>query len=127
MHLSQILVERMPTVDLVRFANSGTEAVMMAVRVARAYTGRPLIAKAEGGYHGTWDDITVSVAPPLDQAGPVERPTPYLDSKGLNPKVRRDDRVDPVQRPRGRARDPRAARRPPRLRHRRAHAWAPAA
>jgi glutamate-1-semialdehyde 2,1-aminomutase len=87
MHLSQLLVERIPSVDLVRFANSGTEAVMMAIRVARAFTGRSLIAKAEGGYHGTWDDISVSVAPPLDQAGPVERPTPYLDSKGLNPKV----------------------------------------
>jgi glutamate-1-semialdehyde 2,1-aminomutase len=87
MRLSQLLVERMPSVDLVRFANSGTEAVMMAIRVARAFTGRPLIAKAEGGYHGTWDDITVSVAPPLDQAGPAERPTAYLDSKGLNPKV----------------------------------------
>jgi glutamate-1-semialdehyde 2,1-aminomutase len=84
MRLSQLLVERMPTVDRVRFANSGTEAVMMAIRVARAYTGRQLIAKAEGGYHGTWDDITVSVAPPLDKAGPAERPTPYLDSKGLN-------------------------------------------
>jgi glutamate-1-semialdehyde 2,1-aminomutase len=87
MRLSQIIVDRMPTVDLVRFANSGTEAVMMAVRVARAYTGRPLIAKAEGGYHGTWDDITVSVAPPPDQVGPIDRPVPYLDSKGLNPKV----------------------------------------
>jgi glutamate-1-semialdehyde 2,1-aminomutase len=84
MHLSQLLVERMPTVDRVRFANSGTEAVMMAIRVARAFTGKQLIAKAEGGYHGTWDDITVSVAPPIDQAGPAERPTPYLDSKGLN-------------------------------------------
>jgi glutamate-1-semialdehyde 2,1-aminomutase len=87
LRLSQILVERMPSVDLVRFANSGTEAVMMAIRVARAFTGRSLIAKAEGGYHGTWDDITVSVAPPLEQAGPAERPTPYLDSKGLSPKV----------------------------------------
>jgi glutamate-1-semialdehyde 2,1-aminomutase len=87
MRLAQLLVERMPSLDLIRFANSGTEAVMMAIRVARAFTGRPLIAKAEGGYHGTWDDITVSVAPPLDKAGPVERPTPYLDSKGLNPKV----------------------------------------
>ena len=87
MRLAHILVERMPTVDLVRFANSGTEAVMMAIRLARAYTGRTLIAKAEGGYHGTWDDITVSVAPPLAQAGPADRPTPYLDSKGVNPNV----------------------------------------
>jgi glutamate-1-semialdehyde 2,1-aminomutase len=84
MRLSRILVERMPSVDRVRFANSGTEAVMMAIRLARAFTGKQLIAKAEGGYHGTWDDITVSVAPPLDQAGSSERPRPYFDSPGLN-------------------------------------------
>jgi glutamate-1-semialdehyde 2,1-aminomutase len=86
LRLSQLLVERMQTVDRVRFANSGTEAVMMAIRLARAYTGRQLVGKAEGGYHGTWDDVTVSVAPPLEKAGPADRPTPYLDSKGLNAK-----------------------------------------
>jgi glutamate-1-semialdehyde 2,1-aminomutase len=86
MRLSQLIVERMPTVDLVRFTNSGTEAVLYAIRLARAFTGRQLIAKAEGGYHGTWDDVSVSVAPPLDDAGPAERPTPYLESKGLNAK-----------------------------------------
>jgi glutamate-1-semialdehyde 2,1-aminomutase len=86
MRLSQLIVERMPTVDLVRFTNSGTEAVLYAIRLARAFTGRQLIAKAEGGYHGTWDDVSVSVAPPLDEAGPAERPTPYLESKGLNAK-----------------------------------------
>ena len=48
---------------------------MMAIRVARAFTGRPFVAKAEGGYHGTWDDVQLSVSPPLDQAGAVERPT----------------------------------------------------
>ena len=41
---------------------------MMAVRVARAFTGRTLVAKAEGGYHGTWDDVQLSVSPPLDRA-----------------------------------------------------------
>jgi glutamate-1-semialdehyde 2,1-aminomutase len=86
MRLSQLIVERMPTVDLVRFTNSGTEAVMYAIRLARAFTGRRLIAKAEGGYHGTWDDVSVSVAPPLDKAGPAGRPAPYLESQGLNAK-----------------------------------------
>ena len=85
LRLAQMLCERVDSIERIRFANSGTEAVMMAVRVARAFTGRPLIAKAEGGYHGTWDDVQLSVAPPLDKAGPAERPTPVLDSPGLSP------------------------------------------
>jgi glutamate-1-semialdehyde 2,1-aminomutase len=83
--LAQMLCERVASIERVRFANSGTEAVMMAVRVARAFTGRPLIAKAEGGYHGTWDDVQLSIAPPIDQAGPVERPVGVPDSPGLSP------------------------------------------
>jgi glutamate-1-semialdehyde 2,1-aminomutase len=85
LRLSQMICERVESIERVRFANSGTEAVMMAVRVARAFTGRPLIAKAEGGYHGTWDDVQLSVAPLLEQAGPEERPAPVPDSPGLSP------------------------------------------
>ena len=80
-----MLCERVDSIERVRFANSGTEAVMMAVRVARAFTGRPLVAKAEGGYHGTWDDVQLSVSPPLDRAGAVERPIGVPDSPGLTP------------------------------------------
>ena len=47
------LVERIGSLERVRFTNSGTEAVMMAVRAARRFTGRRKIAKLEGGYHGT--------------------------------------------------------------------------
>ena len=50
----------MASVEKVRFANSGTEAVMMAVRGARAFTGREKIVKAEGGYHGMWEQVPVS-------------------------------------------------------------------
>ncbi len=53
--LAEILVERLPSVEQVRFCNSGTEAVMNAIKVARAYTGRAKIAKCEGAYHGTYD------------------------------------------------------------------------
>ena len=70
MRLSQMLCERVGSIERIRFANSGTEAVMMAVRVARAFTGRPLVAKAEGGYHGTWDDVQVSVSPPRRSGRP---------------------------------------------------------
>jgi glutamate-1-semialdehyde 2,1-aminomutase len=51
------LVERIPAVERIRFAGSGTEAVMLALRVARAYTGRPKILRFAGAYHGTYDDV----------------------------------------------------------------------
>jgi glutamate-1-semialdehyde 2,1-aminomutase len=56
--------------DQVRFANSGTEADMYAVRAARAFTGRKAIIKIEGGYHGGYDALSVSVKPELAEAGP---------------------------------------------------------
>ena len=52
-----------------RFANSGTEATMDAVHLMRSYTGRDLIIKVEGGYHGHHDSVQVSVMPDLDEAG----------------------------------------------------------
>ncbi|MBW3634673.1 MAG: aminotransferase class III-fold pyridoxal phosphate-dependent enzyme [Chloroflexi bacterium] len=51
--LAKIIVDRVASVDLVRFCNSGSEAVMNALRAARAFTGRDLVVKMEGGYHGT--------------------------------------------------------------------------
>lgn len=60
--------------DQVRFANSGTEADMYAVRAARAFTGRKAIIKIEGGYHGGYDALSVSVKPELAEAGPEEAP-----------------------------------------------------
>lgn len=68
--LAELLVDRLPSVEQVRFANSGTEAVMMALKAARAYTGRPKIAKCEGAYHGSYDYAEVSLDPtPLAWGG----------------------------------------------------------
>jgi glutamate-1-semialdehyde 2,1-aminomutase len=61
--LAELLVSRLPSVEQVRFANSGTEAVMMALKAARAHTGRPKIAKCEGAYHGSYDYAEVSLDP----------------------------------------------------------------
>jgi glutamate-1-semialdehyde 2,1-aminomutase len=61
--LAELLVSRLPSVDQVRFANSGTEAVMTALKAARAFTGRPKIAKCEGAYHGSYDYAEVSLDP----------------------------------------------------------------
>jgi glutamate-1-semialdehyde 2,1-aminomutase len=59
------LVERIGSIQQVRFTNSGTEAVMMAVRGARRFTGRRMIAKLEGGYHGTSEDVMGTEHPDL--------------------------------------------------------------
>ncbi len=72
--LASLLAERVDSIEQVRFTNSGSEAVMMAVKVARAFTGRSRIAKFEGCYHGAYDAVEVSQAPGPDQWGPVEEP-----------------------------------------------------
>ncbi|MEO6295052.1 MAG: aspartate aminotransferase family protein [Candidatus Limnocylindria bacterium] len=69
--------------DLVRFSNSGTEATMDAIRVARGYTGREKIIKFEGGYHGHHDDVLVSIQPPRDLMGPNESPATVPASAGI--------------------------------------------
>ena len=58
-HLAQRICEFMPSVQLVRMVNSGTEAAMSAIRLARAFTGREHIVKFEGGYHGHSDSLLV--------------------------------------------------------------------
>jgi glutamate-1-semialdehyde 2,1-aminomutase len=66
-----------------RFANSGTEATMDAVHLMRSITGRDLIVKIEGCYHGHHDSVQVSVAPGPDQAGPRQRPDSAPASTGI--------------------------------------------
>lgn len=63
--LARHLVERIASLERVRFTNSGTEAVMMALRGARTYAGRRMVAKLEGGYHGTSEDVMGTVHPDL--------------------------------------------------------------
>ncbi len=72
------LFQRRFDLDQVRFANSGTEATMYAIRLARAYKRRHGIIKIEGGYHGGYDPCTVSVKPDLADAGPADAPTPVI-------------------------------------------------
>ncbi|PZU44926.1 MAG: aspartate aminotransferase family protein [Sphingomonas sp.] len=73
--LAEILCDRLPSVEQVRFANSGTEGVMMAIKAARAYTGRRLIAKIEGAYHGSSDSAAVSTSPAPNRWGDARYPT----------------------------------------------------
>jgi glutamate-1-semialdehyde 2,1-aminomutase len=64
--------------DMIRFTNSGTESLMYAIRAARAYTGRKAVIKIEGGYHGGYDALQVSVKPDLADIGPAEAPVPEV-------------------------------------------------
>ena len=66
-----------------RFANSGTEATMDAVHLMRSVTGRDLIIKIEGCYHGHHDSVQVSVAPEEEDAGPREKPSSAPSSSGI--------------------------------------------
>ena len=71
--LAELLASRVSYIDQVRFCNSGSEAVLMAVKAARAFTGRPKIAKFEGAYHGVYDYVQVSEGPAPDQWGRARR------------------------------------------------------
>ena len=93
--LAAELRDRLPSVDLLHFANSGTEATMYAMRLARAHTGRPAIARFEGCYHGSHDAAEVSAAPDLDAAGPDAGPLPVADSPGIPEAVLADTVVLP--------------------------------
>jgi glutamate-1-semialdehyde 2,1-aminomutase len=74
------LVNRLiPCADLTRFTMSGTEATHLALRVARAFTGRPKVVKLAGHFHGWHDGVVIGVAPPFDVPISAGVPTPVLD------------------------------------------------
>jgi glutamate-1-semialdehyde 2,1-aminomutase len=81
--LARLLVARVPGVEQIRFGNSGTEAVMMAIKAARAFTGRDRIAKFEGAYHGYYDDVQVSFNSGPDNWGPPDEPASVPSSGGV--------------------------------------------
>ena len=81
---------RLPGAEVVRFATSGTEAVLMAMRLARAFTGRDKILKFEGHYHGWSDQAYISARPSLNEAGPADEPVPVAGSPGIPASVLQD-------------------------------------
>jgi len=62
--LAEVLTQRLEKAGLIRFTPSGTEANMQAIRRARAYTGKPNIAKCVGAYHGSWDAVPLTSGTP---------------------------------------------------------------
>lgn len=92
--LAELVVDRVPSIERVRFTNSGTEAVMMAIKAARAYTGRPKIARCEGAYHGSYDFAEVSTNPTPETWGSPD-PHPVPRSRGTPASVLGDVVVIP--------------------------------
>jgi glutamate-1-semialdehyde 2,1-aminomutase len=82
-----------------RFTNSGTEATMDAIRVAKGATGRDRIVKVEGGYHGHHDEVMISMKPPVDQAGPADAPIGVPGTAGITKAVLADTIVIPFNDP----------------------------
>ena len=93
--LSGLLAERFPGIDLIRFTNSGTEANMHALRIARAYTGKAKIIKTEGGYHGTTDVFEASVDPNIKKAGTLDSIKVIPESRGVSENALKDVLVAP--------------------------------
>jgi glutamate-1-semialdehyde 2,1-aminomutase len=85
--VAERLQRMIPSAERVRFNNSATEVVMSAFRLARGLTGRKLILKFEGHYHGWSDEGLVGFCPPPDHWGPDEEPAHLHPSQGVIPEV----------------------------------------
>lgn len=94
--VAELIQQVVPSAGRVRFANTGTEAAMAAIRLARGYTGRPKFVKFEGHYHGWYDDFLVNAHPhPLASLGHRHDPVKIADSSGLNRRALEDTIVVP--------------------------------
>ncbi len=88
--MAQHMCDRVKSVERVRFVNSRTEATLHAIRLARQFTGKPKIAKFEGGYHGSHDAVEVSTSPSLDDAGEADEPNAVPTAGGMAPRAHED-------------------------------------
>ncbi len=84
---ARLVKQLVPCAERVRFNCSGSEAVQAAFRLARAATGRSMILKCEGHYHGWFDNVVWSVAPSADDMGTVDAPAHVPASAGLDPRA----------------------------------------
>jgi glutamate-1-semialdehyde 2,1-aminomutase len=81
--LAEEIRRRLPSIERIRFTNSGTEATMFALRVARAFTGRPLVAKFEQAYHGTHDTAVAWTPGIPDAISDLVLELPWADPEGV--------------------------------------------
>ena len=82
---AELITKLIPSAEMVRFAMSGTEATHLALRIARAFTGRPKILKFQGHFHGWHDGVVAAVNPPYDVPMSAGVPTAVLDQALLCP------------------------------------------
>lgn len=87
--------EHFPSIEMLRYTNSGTEATLLCIRTAFAYTGKYKLAKFEGHYHGGYNEVLVSVNPDVSKAGDPTHPTPLPESKGISDQMLEDTIVLP--------------------------------
>ncbi len=83
--LARKIVDMVPSVDMVRLCNTGTEAIIYALRLARTFTGREKLIRFEGMYHGFSDGVYWSKHPRLEQAGSDARPVAVAQGPGVPP------------------------------------------
>ena len=101
--LAERIIEMVPHADQVRFANTGTEANMYALRACRSFTGRKLVGKFEGGWHGGYDGLNIAVKPPWDAPGSKGLTEgsledtiilPYNDMEGVQERIKgKEDQI----------------------------------
>lgn len=87
--------EHFPGMEMLRYTNSGTEATLLSIRTACAYTGKYKIAKFEGHYHGGFNEVLVSVNPDVAKAGDARHPIGLPESAGLSDRMLEDTIVLP--------------------------------
>ncbi len=97
--LAELIVSRIPSVEQMRFCSSGSEATLMALRCARAVTGRQKIMKMEGGYHGSYELAEVSLIPFPDRRGDIAHPNANAVDNSFPQSVLSDVVVCPYNEP----------------------------
>lgn len=87
--------EHFPGIEMLRYTNSGTEATLLCIRTACAFTGKYKIAKFEGHYHGGFNEVLVSVNPDVTKAGDARHPIGLPESAGISDRMLNDTVVLP--------------------------------
>jgi len=99
LELAELITSRVPSIDLMRFTSSGTEGTTMAIRCARAATGRQKIMKMEGGYHGSYELAEVSLVPMPNERGDLSAPHSLAVDNSFPDSVLRDTVICPYNQP----------------------------
>jgi|TARA_B110000196_G_scaffold152422_1_gene131284 glutamate-1-semialdehyde 2,1-aminomutase len=97
--LAELIAERVPSIEQLRFTSSGTEGTLMAIRCARAATGRQKIMKMEGGYHGSYELAEVSLIPFPNQRGELSHPASTAVDASFPQSVLNDVVICPFNQP----------------------------